>query len=171
MGETGGEELVTTDESSSNQKETVIDKPGEELEQVEVAVPVDDDQLQDSSNGEELDQVADVEDTVSSPKETFLRQDTYTVSSSSSVVTSSQTSTSLLRQDTYVLEQEKEEEIAKEGVEQNVVEHTQSPPPEVIEDVVQAKGEVAMEYSDEPIYREADGDEEEEEEEEVKIAA
>merc|ERR1712038_563468 len=139
MGETGGEKLVATDESSSNQKETVIDKPGEELEQVEVAVPVDDDQMQDTSNGEELDQVADVEETVSSPKETFLRQDTYTVSSSSSVVTSSQTSTSLLRQDTYVLEQEEEEEeeeIAKEGSEQNVVEPTQSPPPEVIEDVV-----------------------------------
>merc|ERR1711962_1336479 len=95
--EIGGEKLVTTDESSSNQRETVIDKPGEELEQVEV--PVDDDQLPDSSNGEELDQVADVEETVTSPKETFLRQDTYTVSSSSSVVTSSQTSTSLLRQD------------------------------------------------------------------------
>ena len=168
--ERGGEELVTTDESSSNQKETVIDKPGEELEQVEVAVPVDDDQLQDSSNGEELDQVADVEETVSSPKETFLRQDTYTVSTSSSsnVVTSSQTSTSLLRQDTYVLEQEEEEEIAKEGLEQNIEELTESPPPE---DVMQAKGDVAMEYSDEPIYREADGDEDEEEVEEVKIAA
>jgi len=167
--ESRGEELVTTDESSSNQRETVIDKPGKELEQVAVAVPVDDDQLQDSSNGEDLDQVADVEETVSSPKETFLRQDTYTVSSSS-VVTSSQTSTSLLRQDTYVLEQE-EEESAKEGSEQNIEELTDSPPSEVIEDVVQAKGEVAMEYSDEPIYREADGDEDEEEVEEVKIAA
>jgi len=173
--ETIGEELVTTDESSSNQKETVIDKPGEELEQVEVAVPVDDDQLQDSSNGKELDQVADVEGTVTSPKETFLRQDTYTVSTSSSrnVVTRSQTSTSLLRQDTYVVEQEEEEEeTAKEGSEQNVEELTDSPPPEVIEEVVQVKGEVAMEYSDEPIYREADGDDDEEEEvEKVKIAA
>merc|ERR1719495_2326606 len=97
--ERGGEELVTTDESSSNQKETVIDKPGEELEQVEVAVPVDDDQLQDSSNGEELDQVADVEETVSSPKETFLRQDTYTVSSSSNVANRRHNRPSLLRQD------------------------------------------------------------------------
>ena len=129
---------------SSNQKETVIEKPGEELEEVEVT---------------------DIGETGNPPKETFLRQDTYTVSSSSVVTT--QTSTGLLRQDTYVVEQEQEEEIEKEGLEQ--IAEKEIPPPEVIQDQLQANSEPIMEYSDEPIYREADG-EEEEEEEEVKMA-
>jgi len=133
---------VTTGESS-NQKETVIDKPGEELDEVEVG---------------------EVGEIGNSPKETFLRQDTYTVSSSS--VVTSERSTGLMRQDTYVVEQEQEEEIEKEELEQ--IAEKENPPQEVVEDELQANSEPIMEYSDEPIYREADG--EEEEDAEVKIA-
>merc|ERR1719193_1828003 len=134
-------------ESSSNQKETVIDKPGEELDDVEVT---------------------DIGEIGTSHKETFLRQDTYTVSSSSVVTT--QTSTNLLRQDTYVVEQE-EEEVSQEMNEKEVLEQIAEKeilPKQVVEDELQTNSEPIMEYSDEPIYREADG--EEEEEEEVKIA-
>ena len=124
---------------SNNQKETVIDNPGEdELEEVEEVA-------------------ADLGDTGNSPKETFLRQDTYTVSSSS--VVTSQTSSSLLRQDTYVVEQD--EEDLEEKAEKEI------PPPE---NVLQATSEHIAEYSDEPIYKEADGEDEDEEEEEVKVA-
>jgi len=136
-------------ESSSDQKETVIDKPGEELDQVE-------------------EEVGEIVEIGTSHKETFLRQDTYTVSSSSVVTT--QTSTGLMRQDTYVVDQEQEEEILEnnenEGLEQ--IAEKEIPPQEVVEDEVQVNSEPVMEYSDEPIYREAEG--EEEEEEEVKIA-
>merc|ERR1712212_940057 len=147
-----GEKLVpaqidVNNGESSNQKETVIEKPGEELDDVEVT---------------------DIGEIGTSHKETFLRQDTYTVSSSSVVTT--QTSTNLLRQDTYVVEQEEEEvseeEIEKEGLEQ--IAEKEIPPQEVVEDELQANSEPIMEYSDEPIYREAEG--EEEEDEEVKIA-
>merc|ERR1719264_1004551 len=121
---------------SSNQKETVIDKPGEELDEVEVG---------------------EVGEIGNSPKETFLRQDTYTISSSS--VVTSERSTGLMRQDTYVVEQEEEEEIEKEELEQ--VAEKESPPQEAVEDELEANSEPIMEYSDEPIYREADGEEEE----------
>ena len=121
----------------------MIDKPGEELDEVEVG---------------------EVGEIGNSPKETFLRQDTYTVSSSS--VVTSERSTGLMRQDTYVVEQEQEEEIEKEELEQ--IAEKENPPQEVVEDELQANSEPIMEYSDEPIYREADG--EEEEDAEVKIA-
>ena len=150
--ESMGEKLVpaqidVNNGESSNQKETVIDKPGEELDDVEVT---------------------DIGEIGTSHKETFLRQDTYTVSSSSVVTT--QTSTNLLRQDTYVVEQE-EEEVSQEMNEKEVLEQIAEKeilPQQVVEDELQTNSEPIMEYSDEPIYREADG--EEEEEEEVKIA-
>ena len=100
----------------------------------------------------------------SSPRDTLLRQNTYTVSSS----TVSQSV--LARQDTYILQTEEEmddrEEDKKDQQEENYVieEEVESLPGEMVYDNIKKMSSNMMEYSNEPIYREAFGGEEDEEE-------
>jgi hypothetical protein len=90
------------------------------------------------------------------PKETFLRQDTYTVTSRQDL---------LARQDTYILEAREngdynqEEDGMKEDEQQSVTKATD----EAVNDSLETSRDIPFEYSQEPIYKEAYGEEEDEE--------